>query len=298
MVDEGLLRIGELSRRTGVTPEVLRAWERRYRLFSPARTEGGFRLYSTGDLGRIQAMKRLISEGVSASEAAREVLAGGPVPLEAATVAEPHFETRVSALRDALLAYDEAGAHAAIDKLLMEFDAETVMRSAFLPVLNEIGLLWQEQRITVAEEHFASGVIRRRLSGLTRGWEEGVGPRALLACPPDEEHDIPLLMFGIALGHLGWRVTYLGARTPENDLLLAADALRPSIAVLASPRSEAFEAMAPSLRRLAGTVRIAIGGAGATERIADEVGATLLRQDPVTAAAEVAALGIHGRLRR
>jgi methanogenic corrinoid protein MtbC1 len=105
-------------------------------------------------------------------------------------------------------------------------------------------------------------------------------------------------MFGIALGHLGWRVTYLGARTPENDLLLAADALRPSIAVLASPRSEAFEAMAPSLRRLAGTVRIAIGGAGATERIADEVGAMLLRQDPVTAAAEVAALGIHGRLRR
>jgi methanogenic corrinoid protein MtbC1 len=204
----------------------------------------------------------------------------------------------VAALRDALLSYDEAGAHAVIDKLLMEFDAETVMRSAFLPVLNEIGRMWEEQRLTVAEEHFASGLIRRRLSGLTRGWEEGVGPRALLACPPDEEHDIPLLMFGIALGRHGWRVTYLGARTPEEDLLGAADALKPSIAVLASPRDEALEAITPTLRELAATVRVAIGGAGATERLAGEVGAMLLRDDPVTAAAEVAALGATGRMRR
>jgi DNA-binding transcriptional MerR regulator len=291
MTQEGLLRIGELSRRTGVSPEVLRAWERRYHLFSPNRTGGGFRLYSASDLGRIHAMKRLLAEGVSASEAAQRVISGVP---DAAAAGRPAngslFDARRDALRAALLSYDESAAHAAIDQLLMEFDTDTVMRSAFLPVLHDVGELWERGDVSVAEEHFASNLIRRRLGALTRGWEEGIGPLALLACPPDEEHDIPLLMFGIALGHHGWRVTYLGARTPGEDLLGAADALQPSMAVLASPRAEAFEAMAPTLRKLAATVRVAIGGAGATERLADEIGAILLRDDPVTSAAEVASL--------
>jgi hypothetical protein len=64
-----LLRIGELSRRTGVSPEVLRAWERRYGLFAPQRTDGGFRLYSASDVLRITEMKRLLADGVSANEA-------------------------------------------------------------------------------------------------------------------------------------------------------------------------------------------------------------------------------------
>ena len=75
MLNETLIRIGELSRRAGVSPEVLRAWERRYGLFAPQRTEGGFRLYSAADAARIEAMKRLISEGVSASEAAHRIAA-------------------------------------------------------------------------------------------------------------------------------------------------------------------------------------------------------------------------------
>jgi methanogenic corrinoid protein MtbC1 len=177
----------------------------------------------------------------------------------------------------------------------MEFDADTVMRAAFLPILQEVGDLWEQGQLTVAEEHFASNLIRRRLSGLTRGWEDGIGPRALLACPPDEEHDIPLMMFGIALSNHGWRITYLGARTPTEDLAKVVETLRPSLAVLASPSADAFETLAPSLRTLAEKVRVAIGGAGATEPLANEVGAMLLRDDPVTAAAEVAALGTGER---
>jgi DNA-binding transcriptional MerR regulator len=289
VASENLIRIGELSRRTGVSPEVLRAWERRYGLFSPHRTDGGFRLYAPGDVARINAMKRLIAEGVAAGEAAQRIVAS-PATVGGSPGAS-HFEVRLGVLRTALASYDEASAHTAIDQLLMEFDADTVMRSGFLPLLAEIGELWEAGRLTVAQEHFASNLLRRRLSGLARGWEGGIGPLALLACPPDEEHDIPLLMFGIALGNRGWRIMYLGPRTPSDDLLSAIGVVQPAVVVLASPRQEAFTELVTPLRRVPGEVRVAIAGAGANAVVAGRMGALLLEGDPVSAAAHIATRG-------
>jgi DNA-binding transcriptional MerR regulator len=295
MAGEHLLRIGELSRRTGVSPETLRAWERRYQLFEPRRTEGGFRLYSASDVARIVAMKQLLAEGVSASEAAQRVMAE-PAPTAASAAAgEPSLiERRARALRDAMLAYDEAGANRLIDELLMELDADTVMQRVFLPLLREIGELWEQRAIGVAEEHFASNLIRRRLSSFARGWEDGVGPRALLACPEDEEHDIPLLMFGIALGRRGWRITYLGPRTPTSEVVRAIEAIHPEVVVVASPREDALRALVAPLSRVSGGVRVAIGGAGATPDVARRMGALLLDDDPVSAAARVASHSLSG----
>ncbi len=288
MTSDALIRIGELSRRTGVTPEVLRAWERRYHLFAPKRSEGGFRLYSASDATRIRAMKALLAEGTSASEAAQQILRGPIAVVEGPGVAPSLFERRASALRIALLSFDETEAHRSIDQLLMEFDAETVMRSVFLPVLREIGQLWQQGQLTVAQEHFASHLIRRRLGGLSRGWEDGSGPRALLACPPDEEHDIPLMMLGIALGNRGWRITFLGARTPSNDLVHAVESMMPALVVLASPDPLNFATMSASLQEISKSARVAIAGAGATQPIADTCGAMLLSGDPISAAIEIA----------
>ena len=77
----GYVRIGELAKRTGVSPELLRAWEHRYGLLQPTRTPGGFRLYSAGDEARVQRMQSLVSGGLAAAQAARLVLSGGePAP--------------------------------------------------------------------------------------------------------------------------------------------------------------------------------------------------------------------------
>jgi len=294
MTDDGLLRIGELSRRAGVSPEVLRAWERRYHLFAPKRTEGGFRLYSTSDVARITAMKRLLTGGMSASEAAQQVLRGPSAAVETPPPAPALLEQRIGALRSALRSFDETEAHGSIDRLLMEFDAETVMRSVFLPVLREIGELWGQGQLNVAQEHFASHLIRRRLGGMARGWEDGSGPRALLACPPDEEHDIPLLMFGIALGNRGWRITYLGARTPADDLVRAVDSVGPAVVVLASPDPVGLAGMSACLRKISKSARVAIAGAGASQPLADACGGVLLSGDPVSAANEIVAANQGG----
>jgi DNA-binding transcriptional MerR regulator len=70
MSEVGLFRIGELSRRSGVSPELLRAWERRYDLLQPTRSPGGLRLYAASDLERVQAMQRHLARGLAAAEAA------------------------------------------------------------------------------------------------------------------------------------------------------------------------------------------------------------------------------------
>jgi len=182
---------------------------------------------------------------------------------------------------------DEPGAQAVLDQLLSTLTVETVLRDVVLPYLRELGDRWERGAASVALEHFASNLIRGRLASLGRGWGHGRGPRAVLACPPDELHDIALLAFGVVLNRIGWRIGYLGANTPLADLIRLADATRPDVVVLAATRPERFDALTADLTRLAGKAPLAIAGTGATPELAEAVGAHLLTGDPVTAAEQL-----------
>src|SRR5690242_15840520 len=107
--DQPLLRIGELSRRLGVSDHVLRAWETRYGLLQPVRTEGGFRLYSAADEARVRQMQAHLANGLSAAEAARAALAEDPSArpdVWLTNTSEPITRELGAALRDALDAFD------------------------------------------------------------------------------------------------------------------------------------------------------------------------------------------------
>jgi MerR family transcriptional regulator, light-induced transcriptional regulator len=282
---EGYLRIGELSRRTGVSVELLRAWEKRYGLLDPARSDGGFRLYSDADVARVQSMQRHLGEGLAAAEAARRALAPAPAvaPTNGGLVEASRRE-----LAEALAAFDEARAHAVFDRLLATLSLDTLLDEVLLPYLHELGEAWERGDATVAQEHFASALMRGRLLGLGRGWGGGVGPQALLACPPGELHDLGLIAFGLALRARGWRITYLGQDTPLDAIADQARALKPQAVVLALTRSEPDAAEARELARLAKGLPLWLAGAGATEQLAKAAGARLLENGPVAGAERVA----------
>jgi methanogenic corrinoid protein MtbC1 len=283
-----VLRIGELSRRLGVSDHVLRAWERRYGLLRPVRSAGGFRLYTTADERRVRRMQAHLAGGLSAAEAARaaiddeEAARTAPVAVEAGYRAG--LGDAAQALASALDDFDEPAAQAVLDQLLNTFTVETVLREVVLPYLHELGERWRRGTASVTQEHFASNVIRGRLASLARGWGHGHGPRAVLACVPDELHDLGLLAFGIVLNRNGWRVGYLGTDTPIDDLVRMAAATRPDLVVLAATTPERFDGLSGAISRLAGMVPVALAGSGATAVVADSVGARLLTDDPVTAA--------------
>jgi methanogenic corrinoid protein MtbC1 len=276
------LRIGELSRRSGVSPELLRAWEHRYGLLSPTRSDGGFRLYSAEDERRIAMMREHLERGVSAAEAARLTLA------EQAAPEAPALERGIGDLRAALDGFDEGAAQAALDRLLSAFSVELVLREVVLPYLRELGERWERGEASVAQEHFASQVLRGRLLGLARGWDRGAGPRAVLACMPGEQHDLGLIAFGLALRDRGWRVVFLGPDTPLDTLTDAAAALRPDAVVLSATTPGHFERGREALRALARRAPVRVAGAGATAELADATGARLLGPDPVGGAERLA----------
>jgi DNA-binding transcriptional MerR regulator len=282
-----LLRIGELSRRLGVSDHVLRAWEARYGLLQPVRSAGGFRLYSEADALRVRRMQAHLADGLSAAEAARAVLgqdsradgrAGG-------TDRVPTTESELSgALRQALDAFDEPAAQAILDRLLSDLSLTAVLRDVVLPYLTELGERWERGTASVAQEHFATNVIRGRLAGLARGWGDGHGPRAVLACPPGELHDLALMVFGIVLHRSGWRIDYLGMDTPLTELTRTVTARHPALVVIAATLPETLRPLAAQLTALAQRAPLALAGAGATPEIASTVGARLMMRDPVTEA--------------
>jgi len=281
-----LLRIGELSRRVGVPVESLRAWERRYGLLTPSRTQGGFRLYGEDDVARVLAMRANLEGGLFAAEAARLALAEDV----AEPIRAPAPTADAAQLAAALDRFDEAGAQQALDRLLATLTIDVVLRDVLLPYLHELGERWERAEVSVAQEHFASNLLRGRLTALARGWDRGGGPRALLACAEGERHDLPLVGFGLALRGHGWRISYLGADTPVASLVEAARELSPDAVVVSGTVAGVFDPIATQLREVALHAPLHLAGAAASGRVARRAHGTLLAGD-VVAAAEVLAAG-------
>ncbi len=283
------LRIGELSRRTGVSTELLRAWERRYNLFSPARTPSGYRLYGDEDVIRAERMRSHIDAGLSAAEAAM----ASNSDFSRATEVEP-ADTSIpqqfgDELERALDRLDDGAAHAALDWLFSRFATQTVLRDVVLPYMRGLGERWERGEDVIAAEHFSSALLRGRLLGLARGWGAGAGPLALLACVPGDQHDIGLICFGLALRGQGWRISFLGPDTPLGTILGAGELLAPALVVIAASVAERAAEAAPALTEMSATMPVALGGGGFDGALAERIGARRLLEDPLTAAALVRA---------
>ena len=280
----GYLRIGELAKRTGVSPELLRAWEQRYGLLQPTRTPGGFRLYSAADEARVQRMQTLVSGGLAAAQAARLVLSGGePEPRTDSGSAAP-LEEAAGNLSAALDRLDEQAANSALDRLFSAYTVETVLQEVVLPYLHRLGERWEAGEVSVAQEHFASNLLRARLLGLAQGWGQGQGPLAILACVPGEHHELGLLVFGVALRRRGWRITYLGTDSPIGAVADIARFLAPAVVVLLSINPDNLLDHAREIKELAKQVPVMIAGTGATPEVARHTQTRVLDQDPVSAA--------------
>ena len=264
------LRIGELSRRSGVSADTLRAWERRYGLLSPERSEGGFRLYTDADAGRVRAMQALIGEGLSAAEAAVQVRE--QLPAAGGTGTSREAEPLSARLRAALERIDEASANAVLDEALAGLSLEFVVEKVIFPVLRGIGADWKSGRLSIGQEHFATNLLRGRLLGLARGWGTGAGPWAVLACPPGERHDLGLICFGLVLWRRGWRIALLGADSPVATVAETASDLGADLIIIGATDRSRIEEAADDLRDLAREYPLALGGAGVDPEFAGGLG--------------------------
>ena len=319
------MRIGELSRRVGVAPETLRAWERRYSLISPERTDGGYRVYSSEDERRIRAMTRMREQGATAAEAARlaredpqrreqagqgavvaghsalsqagAVLAGRVAPNGAGAGAiapapspRPVLDDACELLLSALEAYDGEAAYRVLEDAAKRFDLDDVLELLVLRALSRLGEEWDEGTAGIGQEHFASNLLRGWMMGLARGWGSGGSSLAILACPPGERHDLGLIAFGLALRAQEWRIAFVGADTPIATVSDIAAELSPRAVVLSCVEGRRLREVRGELERLAAERPLFLGGAGASRRFAGRIGAEALEGEPTYAARRLAAV--------
>jgi DNA-binding transcriptional MerR regulator len=226
-------RIQSVARQAGISPQLLRAWERRYGLVEPQRTDSRYRVYSDDDVAILKGAKVLVDGGLRIAEVARM----------------PRDELRRAASRSSRNTHaDEAvsspgfleaavGAVAALDGEALErilfraagmgmLPARETCEHVLLPLLREIGQRWEDKRMSIAAEHFGSTIVRARLQALlaSEARHRANAPKVVCACPEGEMHEGGLLAFAVHAAGSGLNVIYLGANTPVDEVLATAEA--------------------------------------------------------------------------
>lgn len=225
---------------TGISLSTLRAWERRYGVIRPARSEGRYRLYSPEDLRALAIMASLVNGGLSAREAALEtrirVSDGAATPGEGASQGSGH--ARRDDLVEAARALDPAHVGDLLDSAFAEPDFDAVVDDWLMPALAGLGDAWADGRISVAGEHLVSYAVERRLSAaydaLARPPD---GPTVVIGLPPGARHELGALAFAIAARRRGLATVYVGADLPTADWEAAVAASKAEAVVLAVPRA-------------------------------------------------------------
>jgi len=278
MSGQGKYKMGTIARMTGLSPALLRAWERRHGLLDPERTEGGHRLYTEDDLIVLRQVKRLLDEGRSIGEVAvlgrQELLARSGASLRpdrpggAPTTAGGPAEL-LEAIVEAAVDIDHTRLERSLDAAFALVSPEYVVSQVLEPAARRIGELWVEGRCSVAGEHMASSAFILRLQKLLENTNRILGdasPQVVTACFPDELHEVGALVVAYLLTLNGLQVVHLGAALPFEDLERAIDVLHPSGVYLSVTREAIFRAHRPRLlelvRRRNGGLAMMLGGQG------------------------------------
>lgn len=224
----GSYRVKTVCELTGIPRNTLVAWERRYHMLAPQRSEGGYRLYSDADVAYLRRLKESVDAGLSISEAIAH--ASPPVPTE-----HPPAEALWRELGRFLVTFDRAGAQVALRRV-SQLPFEEAVTEVWTPLLGWLGRSWESGEITVAQEHYVAAVAREHLLAMFRSLDGGLGrgPHVVAACLPGEQHDLPLLCMTVRLALRGWRVTWLGADVPVGDLCACTTHQNPDLVALCS----------------------------------------------------------------
>ncbi|MGD2079173.1 MAG: MerR family transcriptional regulator [Chloroflexota bacterium] len=234
---------------TGIRPDTLRAWERRYSLPNPDRTTGGHRIYSQRDVDTLKWLMARQEEGLSISHAVdlfNRLEEEGQDPLLASAYGSPVDSadqlTRIGAgdsineMRDAWLtacrAFDEPAANRILAEAFALFPVEQVCVELLQKGMAMFGQGWYEGEATVQQEHFASALAMRQMDALLAASPKATRPgKVLLGCPPEEEHTFGLLLMAVLLRRRGLDAVYLGANVPTEQLALTIESVRPRLAI-------------------------------------------------------------------
>lgn len=249
--DEPKFTIKDVSRKTGILPVTLRAWERRYQIVIPRRSDNSYRLYSERDIAVLGWVQSRLDQGLAISSAADELRAlqsAGTLPLPPPVISPTHslFNTGqyVHKLYAAFIRHDELEASRLLRESYASFDLQIYLLEIITPCLHQIGDAWYQGKIQVVTEHFASAYLRGQLISILQAQPFNRSAlRILLGCAPTEQHEIGTLILAILLRHSGLRVEFLGPDVPIDDLVEYAGQEHARLIVLSATMPDSVQGM-------------------------------------------------------
>ncbi len=265
-----------VARRTGLTPAVLRAWEKRYEVVVPSRTDGGQRLYSDEDVERLALLHRAVKEGRGISQ-----VAAMPTEELQALVREDEVERRTLSAPEplagssaamvlekaqrAVTQMDPAELERVLRRAALAFSVPTVVDDIVVPLLARIGTAWESGRVGPAHEHLGTVVIRRFLEWMLGTVDvSGGAPVMLSATPAGEKHELGALLSAVSGAAEGWNGIFLGPDLPAEEIVAAALRLGAEVVTLSCVDPRTAKALPSEIarvrERLPAEVRLVVGG--------------------------------------
>jgi DNA-binding transcriptional MerR regulator/methanogenic corrinoid protein MtbC1 len=257
----------------GVPVTTLRAWQRRYQVVNPGRSEGGYRLYRDGDIAVLRRMQALVASGWSPKEASKAAVSGearlGRMPIgllqdEPRRIKAASRRGRAASdLVAAAAALDPVAVSRMLDERFATSSFEQIVEGWLLPELEHLGTAWADGRVSVAGEHMVAAAVQRRLSAAfdAAGQDSGRSPLVLTGLPSGSRHELGILSFATAVRRQGLAVLHMGTDLPLGDWLSAVERQRPDAVVLAVPTAGDIAAAVALVNGLsARRTLVALGG--------------------------------------
>jgi len=289
--------IGVVVERTGLSQDVLRVWERRYRAVEPSRGEGGHRLYSDDDIARLRLLSAATAAGrsigqvapLSTDELSRMVWEDAAARLDPVRSAARRRDISrraptvdvVDQAHDLSARLDTVELEHVLRRALAQFGVTAFIEDVASPLLRRIGDDWHAGRLSIAHEHLASSTVHDILVEAMRSMaRRSASATVLVATPAGERHVIGAALVGAAASAEGWGVAYLGADAPASDIAAAAKVTKAAVVALSvtyvDDRGRTIEEIRSLRDLLPPATVLVVGGAGVTG-IALEVAAAGVR---------------------
>lgn len=261
-------RIQAVAEMTGIPSATLRAWERRYGVPSPMRTDSSYRLYSDTDIDVIRRLRELTESGMAPAEAARVVKKQAEVEAPVDAVADP-FESAQETILDAVDRFDPTALEVAVRRMMFLGSAPMVFDRVLAPCMYTIGRRWHAGAISVGQEHMASEILGSAARDMLRLFQHDQdAPMVLLACFADEEHALPIYGVAFRFAQWGYHPVILGARTPPAAIRHAVERLQPAVIGLSltiPPPAHRARELCEEYGAACGSLPWVVGGRGAGE---------------------------------
>lgn len=252
-------RIQAAAARSGVSELTIRAWERRYGIPRPQRTASGYRLYGDAEIGLLKQLREFTENGIVISDAVQMVQHPFHTPADLAT-----WHTQIL---EAAVALDQRLVESVLIQAHRSLSPLEVFEQLSVPVLRHAGELWDQGKLTVAQEHLVTHTVRGHLIASLHTAPAPQGHHYLCAGFPDDQHDLGLLGAALQLRHRGLRVTYLGAAVPVDNLLQTVKQLRPDGVALSAVKDAGLRGftrvLAAIMQGVPPSIPVVVGGKAA-----------------------------------